>query len=207
MHTQTYRVKGMHCASCSSVIEKTFKKVDGVHSAEVNYGTEKAKVSFDPSKTSPHDLSEHIEPLGYSLDLPTGAEEMGMSESEHAAHLGLNQSKKEKLAEVADMRTKVLSAIPIAIFAGLVMGWDILAEYSAVRFKQVFYRCNFSRKLLFRYRRDDMVAQFVNTIFCLFHLVFFGHGVQTITPAPSNQGFDGAPFPIRNSVPKTGKNR
>lgn len=132
MHTQTYRVKGMHCASCSSVIEKTFKKVDGVHSVEVNYGTEKAKVSFDPSKTNPHDLSKHIEPLGYSLDVPTSAEEMGMSESEHAAHLGLNQSKKEKLAEVADMRTKVLSAIPIAIFAAFVMGWDILAEYSAV---------------------------------------------------------------------------
>lgn len=130
MHTQTYRVKGMHCASCSSVIEKTFKKVEGVHSAEVNYGTEKAKVSFDPSKTNPHDLSMHIEPLGYSLEVPTSAEEMGMSESEHAAHLGLNQSKKEKLAEVADMRTKVLSAIPIAIFAAFIMGWDILAEYS-----------------------------------------------------------------------------
>lgn len=130
MHTQTYRVKGMHCASCSSVIEKTFKKVDGVHSAEVNYGTEKAKVSFDPSKTNSHDLSKHIEPLGYSLEVPTSAEEMGMPESEHAAHLGLNQSKKEKLAEVADMRAKVLSAIPIAIFAAFVMGWDILAQYS-----------------------------------------------------------------------------
>ncbi len=122
----------MHCASCSSVIEKTFKKVDGVHSAEVNYGTEKAKVSFDPSKTNPHDLSKHIEPLGYSLEVPTSAEEMGMSESEHAAHLGLNQSKKEKLAEVADMRVKVISAIPIAIFAAFVMGWDILAEYNVV---------------------------------------------------------------------------
>ena len=132
MHTQTYSVKGMHCASCSSVIEKTFKKVEGVHSAEVNYGTEKAKVSFDPSKTNPHDLSKHIEPLGYSLDVPATAEEMGMSPDEHAAHLGLNQSKKEKLAEVADMRNKVLSAIPLAIFAALVMGWDILAEYSAV---------------------------------------------------------------------------
>lgn len=130
MHTQTYRVKGMHCASCSSVIEKTFKKVEGVHSAEVNYGTEKAKVSFDPSKTNPHDLSKHIEPLGYSLEVPTSAEEMGMSPSEHASHLGLNQSKKEKLAEVADMRIKVLSAIPIAVFAAFVMGWDILAEYS-----------------------------------------------------------------------------
>ena len=132
MHTQTYNVKGMHCASCSSVIEKTFKKVEGVHSAEVNYGTERAKVSFDPSKTNPHDLSKHIEPLGYSLEVPETASEMGMSESEHAAHLGLNQSKKEKLAEVRDMRTKVLSAIPLAIFAALVMGWDILAEYGAV---------------------------------------------------------------------------
>lgn len=129
-HTQTYKVKGMHCASCSSVIEKTFKKMEGVHSVEVNYGTEKAKVSFDSSKTNPHDLSKHIEPLGYSLEVPTSAKEMGMSESEHAAHLGLNQSKKEKLAEVADMRTKVISAIPIAIFAAFIMGWDIFAEYS-----------------------------------------------------------------------------
>ncbi|MDP3954475.1 MAG: heavy metal translocating P-type ATPase [bacterium] len=132
MYIQTYKVKGMHCASCSSVIEKTFKKVEGVQSVEVNYGTEKVKVSFDPSKTNPHNLSKHIEPLGYSLDVPATAEEMGMSESEHAAHLGLNQSKKEKLAEVKDMRTKVLSAIPLAIFAAIVMGWDILAQYGAV---------------------------------------------------------------------------
>lgn len=132
MHTQTYRVKGMHCASCSSVIEKTFKKMEGVHSAEVNYGTEKAKVSFDPSKTSPHDLSQHIEPLGYSLDIPTSAEEMGMSESEHASHLGLNQSKKEKLEEVASMRTLVISAIPLSIFSIFVMGWDILSQYNMV---------------------------------------------------------------------------
>ncbi len=132
MHTQTYKVKGMHCASCSSVIEKTFKKIVGVQSAEVNYGTEKAKVSFDPSKTNPHDLSKHIEPLGYSLEVPMSAKEMGMSADEHAAHLGLNQSKKEKLAEVADMRTKVLSAVPVAIFAALVMGWEILAKYSVV---------------------------------------------------------------------------
>jgi len=122
-------VKGMHCASCSSVIEKTFKKVEGVHSAEVNYGTEKAKISFDPAKTNPHELSKQIEPLGYSLDVPTTALEMSMSESEHAKHLGLNQSKKEKLAEVQDMKIKVLSAIPLAIFAALVMGWDILSEY------------------------------------------------------------------------------
>ncbi len=132
MHTQTYKVKGMHCASCSSVIEKTFKKVEGVMSVEVNYGTEKAKISFDTSKTNPHDLSKHIEPLGYSLEVPSTAKEMGMSESEHAAHLGLNQSKKEKLTEITDMKSKIMVAIPLAIFSIFVMGWDILAQFKVV---------------------------------------------------------------------------
>ena len=129
--TKTYVVKGMHCASCAGIIEKTFRKTDGVHSAEVNYGTETAKIAFDETKTSPHHLSGKIEPLGYSLLLqesPT-AESMGMSENEHAIHLGLNQSKKEKLAEVADMKTKVISAIPLAVISVVVMIWDILAKY------------------------------------------------------------------------------
>lgn len=139
MATKTFRVKGMHCASCSAIIEKTFKKAEGVESVEVNYGTEKAKISFDETKTSPHHLSQKIEPLGYSLVIPMAdnsnlptAGEMGMSESEHAEHLGLNQSKKEKLAEVADMKTKVITAIPLAIFSIFLMTWDILAQFGTV---------------------------------------------------------------------------
>jgi len=130
-HTKTYKIKGMHCASCAGIIEKTFKKTDGVQFVEVNYGTETAKVSFDESKTNPQHLSQKIEKLGYSLDLPT-ANEMGMSVSEHSGHLGLNQSKKEKLAEVANQRSLVISAIPLTIFSIFVMGWDILAQYNVV---------------------------------------------------------------------------
>lgn len=129
--TKTYNVRGMHCASCAGIIEKTFIKTDGVESAEVNPGTETVKVVFDESKTSPHHLSQKIEKLGYTLVLPT-AEEMGMSADEHAGHLGLNQSKKEKLAEVADMRSKVITAIPLAVFSAFVMGWGILADYNVV---------------------------------------------------------------------------
>ena len=140
MDSKIYRVKGMHCASCATIIEKTFKKEAGVHSAEVNYGTETAKINFDQGKTNPELLSKKIEPLGYSLALDhlsektydendQTAESMGMSADEHATHLGLSQSKKEKLAEVLDMKNKVWSAIPIAVFAAMVMGWDILAQY------------------------------------------------------------------------------
>lgn len=127
----TYRVKGMHCASCAGIIERTFKKQKGVKSAEVNYGTETAKVSFDDEKVSPHHLSQAIEPLGYSLIVPT-ADEMGMSEDEHAAHLGLKQSKQEKMAEIADMRSKLFAAIPMAAFSIFVMGWDILAVFEYI---------------------------------------------------------------------------
>lgn len=123
-----YRVKGMHCASCASIIEKTFKKTDGVNSAEVNYGTETTNISFDESKVNPVNLSKQIEPLGYSLDIGS-ASDMGMSEDEHRAHLGLNQSKIEKLAEIQDMKLKVISAIPLAIISIFVMVWDILAQY------------------------------------------------------------------------------
>jgi len=128
---QVYRIKGMHCASCAGIIEKTFKKVEGVHSAEANYGTESVKIAFDEAKTDPQELSKSIEPLGYSLVLPT-AKEMGMSADEHAGHLGLSQSKKEKLVELSDMRTKVISVLPLAAFSIFVMGWDILAQFSAV---------------------------------------------------------------------------
>ena len=148
--SNTYRVKGMHCASCAVNIEKEFKKIEGVKSAEVNYGTETARVIFDASKTSPENLSKKIEPLGYSLiskqadhsmhsSGPTAntstapsASEMGMSEEEHAAHLGLSQTKVEKLAEIKDMKIKIMSAIPLAIFSVFVMGWDILAQYNLV---------------------------------------------------------------------------
>lgn len=131
MNIKTYKIKGMHCASCASIIEKTFKKVDGVSLAEANYGNESVKVSFDETKTSPENLSKKIEPLGYSL-LIEEAKDMGMSEDEHAAHLGLNQSKKEKLAEISGMRTKVISAIPLAIVSVFVMGWEILGKYNVV---------------------------------------------------------------------------
>lgn len=128
---QIFKIKGMHCASCAGIIEKTFKKQTGVASAEVNYGTESVKVAFDSEKITPHHLSQSIEPLGYSLLIPT-AEEMGMSQDEHAAHLGINQSKKEKLAEIADMRSKLKTAIPLAIFSIFVMGWDILAQFRVI---------------------------------------------------------------------------
>ncbi len=140
-NTKTYIIKGMHCASCAGIIEKTLKRTDGVYSVEVNYGTEKVKISLDEMRTNPQDLSKKIEPLGYSLVINSenkSAKEMNMTEDEHKAHLGIDQSKAEKLAEIREMRNKVISAIPLAIISILIMFWEILAKYNIVSEMSLF---------------------------------------------------------------------
>lgn len=129
--TNTYKVKGMRCASCASIIERTIKKIDGVENISVNNGTENAKISFNTEKTSPEMFNQKLESLGYSLVLPT-AEEMGMTENEHAGHLGLNQSKKEKLKEIDDIRKGVFGALPIAVISIFIMAWEIFGKYNLV---------------------------------------------------------------------------
>lgn len=57
-------VTGMTCTSCSSRVERKLNKVDGVN-ATVNYATESASVSYDPSLTAPEDLIKVIQDAGY----------------------------------------------------------------------------------------------------------------------------------------------
>ncbi len=114
---QSYGIKGMHCASCASIIEKTFKKVEGVTAVSANYGNESVAVSFDESKVNPESLSKMLEPLGYSLIIPD---------------LELNQGKKEKLEELAAMKRQILSVIPLALFSIFLMGWDTLTQFGVI---------------------------------------------------------------------------
>ena len=146
--SQTFKIKGMHCASCAVNIERALKKSVGVTDAQVNYATETAQLVFDETKTNPNQLSKIMEPLGYSLIInePTAltkeAAAMGMSpdappfaeasEGRHAAHLGLRESKAEKLAELQAMKQKLLIALPITIISAIVMTWDILVTLGQV---------------------------------------------------------------------------
>lgn len=126
---KTYKVKGMHCASCASIIERVCKKTEGILNAEVNYGNESAKISFDEKIINPTKINEKLETLGYSLSASDHDE---MSEDGHAKHSDISQSKKEKLAELAEMKTKVMSAIPLAVISVIVMTWDLLMQYELV---------------------------------------------------------------------------
>jgi P-type Cu+ transporter len=65
---------GMTCASCAARIERKLNKLDGVE-ATVNYATEEASVSFDPSAVSVDDLIATVEAVGYHAAVPSGVTE------------------------------------------------------------------------------------------------------------------------------------
>lgn len=137
METITVPIKGMHCASCAFIIKDRLSGVEGVEACDVNFATEKANLSYDPQKTNIPALSEKIKPLGYEFatapvadshaqhTMPDGTVmEGGM---DHSQHLGLNQSKDEKLKELAEQKKKVNFVLPLSLTVFALMMWDILA--------------------------------------------------------------------------------
>ncbi|MBT4539342.1 heavy metal translocating P-type ATPase [Candidatus Woesearchaeota archaeon] len=67
METSIIPIKGMSCASCVAKIEKALKKIDGVATANVNFATEKARVTFNSKKTSRVNLEKAIKKTGYEV--------------------------------------------------------------------------------------------------------------------------------------------
>jgi len=62
-----YPIKGMHCASCVRVIEKSLTKTPGVKNAVVNLATEKATVTYDQNVCKEENISSAVEKVGYKL--------------------------------------------------------------------------------------------------------------------------------------------
>lgn len=60
-----YSVTGMTCAACSSGIERTVSKLDGVSSCSVSLMGESMDVTFDENKLSDGDIRAAVTSLGY----------------------------------------------------------------------------------------------------------------------------------------------
>ena len=60
-------VKGMTCASCVASVEKGLNKLQGVSKVGVNLATEKATVTYDPSKSKLEDFIAETKKLGYDV--------------------------------------------------------------------------------------------------------------------------------------------
>lgn len=130
---KSFPVKGMHCASCAAVIKRKLEKLDGVESCTVNYGTEKAQVSFDPQKVTISQMNSEIDKLGYSL-MDTAVPMEDMNHSMHGDHDMMTPVssdkaiKEQKLKDLEKLKKHVQIVLPMVAVSILVMAWEIGAD-------------------------------------------------------------------------------
>jgi Cu+-exporting ATPase len=59
------KIAGMHCATCAISVEEALAGVQDVDAAQVNFGTETARVVYDPAKVSLAKLEAAVRDAGY----------------------------------------------------------------------------------------------------------------------------------------------
>jgi len=63
-------ISGMHCASCSLLIDDTLEDLLGVTSSQTNLRKKRCEVSFDSEQISLDTIIVEIKELGYTAVLP-----------------------------------------------------------------------------------------------------------------------------------------
>lgn len=103
---KTYPIKGMHCASCVRVIERSLLKTLGVKNAIVNLVTEKATVTYDSEICTDEQIALAVSNVGYKAitDHDTSSDD---------------QEKLEKTKEIRKLRNKV----GVSLFLGGLILW------------------------------------------------------------------------------------
>lgn len=74
-----FNIGGMHCASCSSNIERNFTKMASVEKVEVSLATNTMKLVYDESKLSDDDINKKIGELGFSCAIKQDTKKVTMA--------------------------------------------------------------------------------------------------------------------------------
>lgn len=65
MKETNLKIEGMHCAGCSTRLEKVLNNLDGVEIAKVSLEEKKATIKYDETKISLESIKEAIQDAGF----------------------------------------------------------------------------------------------------------------------------------------------
>ena len=122
----TLDLEGMTCASCAMPIEKGLKKVPGVKDASVNFATEQATVTYDPTQTNLEQMVQKVEVVGYKafpqVSLPqklvqgeTASEISGTTEIPVVGISQEDEQSRRKQAEIRHKRNLLILGIVLTV--------------------------------------------------------------------------------------------
>ncbi len=69
MNTVQIKTGGMHCPSCSMLIELNVGDLPGVADVKADRGTNMTTVQFDPAKVSEVEIADEIRKAGYTAEV------------------------------------------------------------------------------------------------------------------------------------------
>ena len=70
MATTTLNIQGMTCGGCVKSVTNALQRKEGVEKVEVLLEQGKATVDYDPAQTSPQQLVEVVDDIGFEASLP-----------------------------------------------------------------------------------------------------------------------------------------
>ncbi len=116
----TFGIEGMTCASCVRIVERSLKKMDGVHFVSINLGTEKGYVITDPA-ISFDDIKRTVDGTGYRAV-------QGVPDAEKVS--------KDFRASRIRMVVSLLFMLPLTVgmvlhIRGVHMPWFVAVEFAA----------------------------------------------------------------------------
>lgn len=104
MKEEIYLIEGMHCAACSSSVERVTRKLPGVVESNVNLPLNRLTIRYDEAQTSSDDIIAKIKKAGFSASLKT------------------EDKKKAETADSDDNKKKEKASLILSIvFAGLLL--------------------------------------------------------------------------------------
>ena len=115
MREERYEIGGMHCAACSSAVERVTKKLPGVERSEVNLPMNRLTISYDEAQCTPEMIIAKVEKAGFTAKLKEDAAKSAGSGSS-------GQMTAEEEAEAGKLlRREKLSLIASVVFAGVLL--------------------------------------------------------------------------------------
>ncbi|MFO8069034.1 MAG: heavy metal translocating P-type ATPase [Alkalibacterium sp.] len=117
--TKTFDVEGMTCASCSSTVEKTAVKLNGMEKASVNLASEKMSVTYNPLELSVRDISDAISNTGYKA-IPKEEDQVEISGPAETEKMSKEEMYKQR-AILSAVFTVPLMIVSMGPMVGLVL--------------------------------------------------------------------------------------
>lgn len=188
MKTEIYDISGMHCAACSSAVQRVVSRLAGVDVCEVNLMTEKMTVKYDEKAVGFEDFQRVITKAGFGISEVKEEEKEKGSQKPYPLFIALILSAILLYVSMGQMFFEKLPVPPFADMTANPLGFAITQIVLCVPVMIIgakFFTNGFSSLFRGNPNMDTLVAigatcSFIYSLFITFGIPKNPHGVHEL---------------------------